>query len=58
MKDDEEKEPQPPMANGGHDGDEDGAGTGRSFLRGCGIALGIAGLIFLFIVGACFMSLG
>ena len=29
---------------------------GSSFLRGCGIALGVAALIFLFVVGACFMS--
>ena len=31
--------------------------TGDKILRGCGIALGIAALIFLFIVGACFISL-
>lgn len=30
---------------------------GGSFLRGCGIALGIGFLIFAFVVGACFMSL-
>jgi hypothetical protein len=29
---------------------------GSKLLRGCGIALGIAGLVFLFVVGACFMS--
>jgi hypothetical protein len=28
-----------------------------SFLRGCGIALGIAFLLFAFVVGACFMSI-
>jgi len=60
VKDEEEDKdiselPQPPMANGSHDGGN-GAGTGRSMLRGCGVVLGIAGLIFLFIVGACFMS--
>jgi hypothetical protein len=31
--------------------------SGGSFLRGCGIAVGIAALLFLFVVGACFMSL-
>ena len=31
--------------------------SGGSFLRGCGIALGIGFLIFAFVVGACFMSL-
>lgn len=31
--------------------------AGGSFLRGCGIALGIAFLIFAFVVGACFISL-
>jgi hypothetical protein len=60
MDDEEDKSidelPQPPMANGGHDGDGNGDSTGRSILRGCGVVLGIAGLIFLFIVGACFMS--
>jgi hypothetical protein len=45
------------MANDSHDGDS-GEGSGRSMLRGCGVALGIAALIFLFIVGACFMSFG
>ena len=29
---------------------------GGSGLRGCGIALGIAALLFLFVVGACFMN--
>jgi hypothetical protein len=65
VKDDEENKethgrpdsPQPPMANGSHDGGR-GEGTGGSMLRGCGVALGIAALIFLFIVGACFMSFG
>jgi len=37
---------------------EDPRGEGSSVLRGCGVALGIAALIFLFIVGACFMSFG
>ena len=32
-------------------------GTGSRWLRGCGIALGIAALVFLFVVGACFISL-
>lgn len=27
-----------------------------AFLRGCGIALGIAFLLFAFVVGACFMA--
>jgi len=31
--------------------------TGSKIMRGCGIALGIAALIFVFIVGACFISL-
>lgn len=30
---------------------------GSSFLRGCGIALGIAFLLFAFVVGACFIGL-
>lgn len=67
MKDEEENRrepdgppdlPQPPRANGSHDDDRGGSGTAGSVLRGCGVALGIAGLIFLFIVGACFMSFG
>jgi hypothetical protein len=29
----------------------------RSVMRGCAIALGIAFLVFMFVVGACFMSL-
>ena len=32
-------------------------GTGSRWLRGCGIAVGIAELVFLFVVGACFISL-
>jgi hypothetical protein len=32
-------------------------GRGGSFLRGCGIAVGVVALIFLFVVGACFISL-
>jgi len=31
---------------------------GNSFLRGCGIAFGIAFLLFAFVVGACFIKLG
>jgi hypothetical protein len=31
-------------------------GTGSKLVRGCAIALGIAALIFLFIIGACFIS--
>ena len=31
-------------------------GRGSSLLRGCGIALGIAFLVFMFVVGACFMA--
>jgi hypothetical protein len=31
---------------------------GSNWLRGCGIALGIAALVFLFVVGACFMKFG
>ena len=30
---------------------------GSRILRGCGIALGIAVLVFLFAVGACFLAL-
>ena len=33
------------------------SGFGR-FLRGCGIALGIAFLVLLFGVGACFLAIG
>jgi len=36
--------------------DKGGEGSGGSFLRGCGIALGVVALVFFFIVGACFMS--
>jgi hypothetical protein len=36
---------------------EDPPGEGSGFLRGCGIAVGIAALVFLFVVGACFVSL-
>jgi hypothetical protein len=32
--------------------------TGGRILRGCGIAIGIAFLVLLFGVGACFMALG
>jgi hypothetical protein len=32
-------------------------GWGSSFARGCATALGIAFLLFAFVVGACFMSL-
>ena len=35
----------------------DTSGSGSSFLRGCGIAVGIAALVFLFVVGACFMAI-
>jgi hypothetical protein len=31
--------------------------TGKSILRGCAIALGIAFLVLAFVVGACFLSL-
>jgi len=31
---------------------------GSSFLRGCGIAFGIAFLLFAFVVGACFIKMG
>jgi hypothetical protein len=31
--------------------------TANRVLRGCAIALGIAALIFLFVVGACFIAL-
>lgn len=31
---------------------------GSSFLRGCGIAFGIAFLLFAFVVGACFIQMG
>jgi hypothetical protein len=37
--------------------DERPRGSGGSFLRGCGIALAIAFLLFAFVVGACFMSM-
>jgi hypothetical protein len=33
-------------------------GEGSNWLRGCGIAVGIAALLFLFVVGACFMKFG
>ena len=32
--------------------------TAGRFLRGCGIALSIAFLVFAFVVGACFMAVG
>jgi hypothetical protein len=32
-------------------------GAGGSLLRGCGIALGIAVLLFAFVVGACFIGM-
>ncbi len=35
----------------------DTAGSGSRFLRGCGIAVGIAAFVFLFVVGACFVAL-
>ena len=35
---------------------EDGGGSGGSFMRGCGIALGVVVLIFFFIFGACFIN--
>jgi hypothetical protein len=35
----------------------DPEGRGSRILRGCGIALGIAALVFLFAVGACFIAL-
>ena len=31
--------------------------TGSRFLRGCGIAVGIAALLVLFVFGACFIAL-
>jgi hypothetical protein len=31
-------------------------GSGSSIIRGCGIALAIAFLVFMFVVGACFMA--
>jgi hypothetical protein len=36
---------------------EHGESTGGRMLRGCGIGLGIALLVLLFGVGACFMAL-
>ena len=33
---------------------EEPPGEGSGLMRGCGIALGIAALIFLFVVGTCF----
>jgi hypothetical protein len=38
-------------------GEPQRSGVGR-FLRGCGIALGIAFLVLLFGVGACFLAVG
>ena len=38
--------------------DEPRGSTAGRFLRGCGIALGIAFLVLLFGVGACFLALG
>lgn len=35
---------------------EDPPDRGSRILRGCGIAFGIAALVFLFLVGACFMA--
>ena len=35
-----------------------GAGdSGNSFLRGCGIAVGVVALVFFFVVGACFIGM-
>jgi hypothetical protein len=36
-----------------HDKDDS---VGKRILRGCGIAVGIAALIFFFIAGACFIA--
>jgi hypothetical protein len=37
--------------------DESGRNSVGRFLRGCGIALGIAFLVLLFGVGACFLAI-
>jgi hypothetical protein len=34
----------------------DGSGVGGFLLRGCGIAVGLALLLFLFVVGSCFLG--
>ena len=37
---------------------ESGGGEGSgSFIRGCGIAVGVVALIFFFVVGVCFIKL-
>jgi len=42
---------------GGFVNEENNEGSSK-WLRGCGIAVGIAALLFLFVVGACFMKFG
>lgn len=39
------------------DQDKNEGSTGKSIMRGCAIAVGIALLLLAFVVGACFMSL-
>ena len=55
MKDDDEN--QPPLANGARDGESDSGSAGGKILRGCAVAVGIAALILVFVMGACFISL-
>jgi hypothetical protein len=46
-----EQQPENPSGAGGAES------SGGSFLRGCGIALGVTFLLLVFVVGACFMSI-
>jgi hypothetical protein len=54
-KDKSEKEAMREFARTRDSLDNKPGGSG-SFLRGCGIALAIAFLLFAFVVGACFMA--
>lgn len=49
--------PQPPMENGSHDAEAGSGGLGAKILRGCAVAAGIAALILVFVLGACFISM-
>jgi len=45
------------MENGSHDAEAGSGGLGRKILRGCAVAAGIAALILVFVLGACFISM-
>jgi hypothetical protein len=54
MNEEKEKRPEPEFEVARYPKPEKSSGS--SFIRGCGIALGIAFLVFMFVVGACFMA--